>query len=87
MQAFLMRMRNQHNSTYIVSMFAMITDNHTTRYTQEETLMHEDVMKMVPTFKDVVMKLGEDPVHLESFIAYVCMRIYASQIISNSVSC
>ena len=45
------------------------------RYTQEETLMHEDVMKMVPTFKDVVTKLNEDPVPLESFIAYVCMHL------------
>ena len=48
--------------------------------------MHEDMMEMVLTFKDVVTKLNEDPVQLESFIAYVCMHIYASQIMFNALS-
>lgn len=42
-------------------------------------MMNSDLMKLVPTFKDVVTKLREDPVQLEAFIAYVCIRIYASQ--------
>lgn len=40
-------------------------------------MMHEAVMKLVPTFKDVVTTLSQDPVQLEAFIAQVSMRIYA----------
>lgn len=40
-------------------------------------MTHEDVMKMVPTFKDVVTTLSKDPAQLEVFIAYVSTRIYA----------
>jgi len=41
--------------------------------------MHEKVMKMVPTFKDMITTLSKDPVQLKAFIAYVgtSMRIYA----------
>jgi len=33
--------------------------------------MHEDVMKLVPTFKTTISKFAEDPVQLEAFVAYV----------------
>jgi hypothetical protein len=79
MQGFLMRTRDLRNSTDVTFTSRMITDNYYVRYSPEEATMHENVMKMVPTFKDVVTTLSKDPIQLEAFIAYVgtSMRIYA----------
>ncbi|KAF8486977.1 hypothetical protein DFH94DRAFT_687459 [Russula ochroleuca] len=41
------------------------------RYSPEEAMMHEKVMKMVPTFKDMITTLSKDPVQLKAFIAYL----------------
>ena len=76
MRASLMRMMNPRNGTDIIYIPSWLLTS-ITRYSQEEIMMHEHVMKMVPAFKDVVATLSKDPAQLEAFVAYVSMRIYA----------
>lgn len=76
MQAFLTRRTNLRTGTDLADFPSKLLTS-LTRYTLEETATHESVMRMVPTFKDVVTTLNGDPTQLEAFIAFVSTRIYA----------
>jgi hypothetical protein len=45
---------------------------------QEEMLLYEDVMGLMPTFKTILSEFAEDPSELDKFIAlvsnYMCAR-------------
>ena len=72
MQGLLIRMRRTRKGmVYHHTFHTEYILTTTTRYSEEDTMMHEDLMTIVPTFRDVLMTLRTQ---LEAFIACLVSR-------------